>query len=69
MGGAVTSLLFELRPNYGGGDEDNGDLLQKVLHTYCISAPDPAPSHHRPTSLRETPGHSRASLGQSGDGQ
>ena len=24
MGGAVTSLLFELRPNYGGGDEDNG---------------------------------------------
>ena len=28
--GCVSSLLFDLRPNYGGGDEDNGDLLQKV---------------------------------------
>ena len=26
MGG---SLLFDLRPNYGEGNEDNGDLLQK----------------------------------------
>ena len=25
--GCVPSLLFDLRPNYGGGDEDNGDLL------------------------------------------
>ena len=24
------SLFFDLRPNYGGGNEDNGDLLQKV---------------------------------------
>ena len=24
------SLLFDLRPNYGGGDEDNRDLLLKV---------------------------------------
>ena len=24
------SLLFDLRPNYGGDNEDNGDLLQKV---------------------------------------
>ena len=31
MGGAVScSLLFDLRQNYGGGNEDNGDLLQKV---------------------------------------
>ena len=30
-GGCVPSLLFDLRPNYGGGNEDNGDLLQKVL--------------------------------------
>ena len=22
--GCVPSLLFDLRPNYGGGDEDNG---------------------------------------------
>ena len=28
--GYVPSLLFDLRPNYGGGSEDNGDLLQKV---------------------------------------
>ena len=26
----VPSLLFDLMPNYGGGHEDNGDLLQKV---------------------------------------
>ena len=23
----VPSLLFDLRPNYSGGNEDNGDLL------------------------------------------
>ena len=38
-GGCVLSLLFDLRPNYGGGNEDNGDLLQKVpcrhCHTQC----------------------------------
>ena len=28
--GFVPSLLFDLRPNYGGGNEDNVDLLQKV---------------------------------------
>ena len=27
--GCVPSLLLDLRPNYGGGNEDNGDLLQK----------------------------------------
>ena len=35
----VSSLLFDLRPNYGGGNEDNGDLLQKApcthWHTQC----------------------------------
>ena len=33
--GRVPFLLFDLRPNYGGGNEDNGDLLQKVLCTQC----------------------------------
>ena len=33
--GCVPFLLFDLKPNYGGGNEDNGDLLQKVLCTYC----------------------------------
>ena len=28
---AFSPLLLDLRPNYGGGNEDNGDLLQKVL--------------------------------------
>ena len=26
--GCVLSLLFDLRPNSGGGNEENGDLLQ-----------------------------------------
>ena len=33
--GCVHSLLFDLRPCYGRGNEDNGDLLQKVLCTHC----------------------------------
>ena len=28
--GCVPFLLLDLRPNYGGGNEDNGDLLQKA---------------------------------------
>ena len=36
----VPSLLFNLRPNYGGDIADNGDLLQKVhAHTAALSAP------------------------------
>ena len=35
----VPSILFDLRPNCGGDNEDNGDLLQKVpciqCHTQC----------------------------------
>ena len=61
--GCVPSLLFNLRPNYGGGNEYNGDLLQKVPCTLC--APNPAAGHHRPIPLPETPGHSQASLDQS----
>ena len=63
--GCVSSLLFDLRPNYGGGNEDNADLLQKVPCTAALSAPDPAAGHRQPTPQPETPGHSRASLGQS----
>ena len=33
--GCVPSLLFDLRPNYGGGNEDNVILLHKVLCRYC----------------------------------
>ena len=44
--GCVPSLLFNLMPNYGGGNEDNGDLLQKVhACTATHSAPDRAAGH------------------------
>ena len=37
--GCVPSLFFDPRPNYGGGNEDNDDLLQKIscmqCHTQC----------------------------------
>ena len=36
----VPSLLFDLRPNYGGGNVDNQDLLQKVP---CMLHSDPIP--------------------------
>ena len=35
--GCVPSLLFDLRPNYGGGNEDDGNLLQKVPCTHCCT--------------------------------
>ena len=58
--GCVPSLLFDLRPNYGGGNEDNGDFLQKVTCTRCyIQCPDPEVGHHQPMPLPETPGHSQ----------
>ena len=55
-----------LGPNYGGGNEDNGDLIKRSHGcTATLSAPNPAAGHHRPTALLESPGHSQASLGQS----
>ena len=64
--GCVPSLLFHLRPNCGGGNEDNGDLLQ-MFHgrTAPLSSPNPVAGHCQPMPLPETPGHSRESLGQS----
>ena len=63
--GYVPSLLFDLRPNYGGGNEDKRDLLQKLhAHTAGLSAPNHAGGHCWPIPLLETPGHSWASLGQ-----
>ena len=44
--GCISSLLFDLRPNYGGGKEDNGDLLQRShAGTATLSAPNPAGGH------------------------
>ena len=64
--GCIPSLLFDLRPNYGGGNEDTVDLLQKVpcMH-YCTQYPKPVAGHHRPMPLPEIPDHSLASLGRS----
>ena len=40
--GSVASLLFGPRPNYGGGDEDNGNLLQKdSCVPCCTQCPQP----------------------------
>ena len=59
--GCVPSLLFDLRPNYGEGNEDNGNLLQKVSTRHAtLSAPNPATGHPHLCQ-----GHSWASLGQS----
>ena len=60
--GCVPSLLFDLRPNYGGDNEDNGELLQKVpcMHR-CTQCPRPCSRPPSPTPLLETPGHSQAS--------
>ena len=44
--GCVLSLLFDLRPNYVGGKEDNGDLLQRShAYTATLSAPNPTAGH------------------------
>ena len=58
--GCVLSLLFDLGPNYSGGNEDNGDLLQKIPCIHCYTQ-CPQPCSRPPP----TPGHSQASLGQS----
>ena len=65
-GWGCVSSLFDLRPNYGGGDEDNGTSFRRSRAcTAAPSGPDPAAGHRQPTPLPETPGHSQASLGQS----
>ena len=35
----VPSLLFDLRPNYGGHNEDDDDVLQKVPCRQCCRPP------------------------------
>ena len=62
--GCVPFLLFDLRPNYGGGNEDNGDLLQKVLCTHCC-AQRPHPCT-RPPLTHASVGGSWTLMGKSG---
>ena len=62
--GCVPSLLFDLRPNYGGGNEDNGDLLQKVPCRQCnTQCPRPC---SRPPLIHTSAGDSGRLLGKSG---
>ena len=43
----VPSLLFDLRQNYGGGNENNVNLFQKVPCMHCYTqCPNPAAGHH-----------------------
>ena len=35
--GCIPSLFFDLRPYYGGGNEDNGNLLKKALCMHCFT--------------------------------
>ena len=62
--GYVPSLLFDLRPNCGGGNEDNGDLLQKVPSTHChTQCPEPC---SRPLPIHTSAGDSWTLTGKSG---
>ena len=66
--GCVPSLWFDLRPKYGGGDKDTGDLLQKVPCMHCCTQCPrlcARPPLHQPMPPLETPGCSPASLGLS----
>ena len=40
-------------------------LKRSHAGTVALSTPNPVVGHHRPTLLPQTPGHSRACLGQS----
>ena len=56
--------VTELNWNYGGGDEDNGDILQKVPCTHCyIQCPQPC---SRPLATHASAGDSWTLLGKSG---
>ena len=62
--GCVPSLLFDLRPNYGGGNEDNGDLFQKIPCMYCYTqCPQPC---SRPLATHASAGDSWTLTGKSG---
>ena len=64
--GCVPSLLFGLRSNYGGGNEDNGNLLQKVPHKHCYTqCPQPCSRPLLTQASTKIPEHSQASLVQS----
>ena len=62
--GYIPSLLFDLRPNYGGSNEHNGDLLQKAPCTHCCTQ-HPQP-YSRPPLTHASAGDSWTLMGKSG---
>ena len=61
----VPSMLFDLRPNFGGGNEDNGTSFKRPhAGTEALSAPDTKVGLCQPTPMLETSGHSQVSLSQ-----
>ena len=63
--GCGPSLLFDLRPNYGGGNEDNGNLLQRVPCMHCYTQfPQPCnrlpPTHASTQDSCKLPGKPRS---------
>ena len=68
--GRVPSPEFGLRPNRGGDNGCNVDLLQKKdlgqhagpPRTVAVSVPEPATGHCQPMPPPETPRHTQASL-------
>ena len=60
--GCVPSLLFDLRPNYGGGNEDNGDLLQKVPCTVTPTLQQATADPRLRRRLLDTHGQVRVNL-------
>ena len=62
--GYVPSLLFDLRSNYGGGNEDNGNLLQQDVYKHCHTQ---CPWHScRPTLTHTFAGYSSTLTDKSG---
>ena len=54
--GCVSSLYLPM-PNYGGGNEDNGDPLPKVAHTTAALCPQACSRPPLTTPPPGAPGH------------
>ena len=61
--GCVPSVLFDLRPNYGRNNEDNGDLFQNDMCMHCVQCPWPC---NRPLFTLAFNRDSRTLTGRSG---
>ena len=64
MAGALSLPVIYLGPNYGEGNEDNGNLLQKIPCMYCYThCPQPC---SRPPPTQASAGDSWTLMGKSG---